>query len=42
LPNDTALTLLVARRVDRTAGGTVWELVPLAQSLEERWWGTGS
>lgn len=41
LPNDTDLTLLVARRVDRTAGGTVWELVPLAQSLEERWWGTG-
>ena len=40
LPNDTALTLLVARRVDMTAGGTVWELVPLAQSLEARWWGT--
>jgi len=40
IPNSTALTLLVARRVDRTAGGTLWELIPLVQTLEAAWWGT--
>lgn len=39
LPSETVLTVLVARRVDRTAGGTEWQLVPLVQTLEARWWG---
>ncbi len=40
LPNSTALTVLVARSVDLTAGGTEWQLIPLSQTLEQRWWGT--
>ena len=40
LPNSTALTVLVARSVDLTVGGTEWQLIPLSQTLEQRWWGT--
>jgi hypothetical protein len=39
LPNSTEVTVLVARRVDTLLAGTEWQLVPLTQRLEARWWG---